>query len=276
MKTGIVVAHNTGLGDMIVMNGAIRYLSERYDEVHIVTLDSCAKHIKFIYRDNPNIRPYFIAKPESTRQAILRMQAAYYDIVKLNPNIKFTSYKQHYYSSKFHWDGLVKSLNLPSDTIWQKMFYKILDVPYEARYNNYNILRNVESEQKLFDSLELPERYAFVCDEISTHSYSIKKWKTSLKTINPSSFRSGYGPLLSDTIIFDWNMVIEKASEIHTVDTCWLHLARMLKLNIPKFYYKTRKVKLSSGSDYINDIYDSGWSIVIPESGSFTTRIQDR
>tara|TARA_Y100000004_G_scaffold195518_1_gene262715 strand:+ start:227 stop:1060 length:834 start_codon:yes stop_codon:yes gene_type:complete len=277
MKSGIVIGHNAGLGDMIIMNGAIRYLATKYDEVHVITWAHNAPHINFVYRDCENIRPYFMPPPKSTRQAILRMHAGYQRIVELNPHISFEPYKQYYYSSRHHWHNLITQLNLPSDIIWPRMFYHILQVPYEKRYSEFNITRDHAREDDLLKKLNLPEKYAFACDNISSHRYNIKKWETSLPIINPDDFNQGYGPLLGDSLIFDWRKVIENASEIHTVDTCWLHLARMARLQIPtKKYYKVRKVRLSSSPDYLNDEYDSGWSIVVPKRDNYTSRPQDK
>jgi hypothetical protein len=55
--------------------------------------------------------------------------------------------------------------------------------------------------------------------------------------------------------------VIENASEIHTVDTCWMHLVRMMRLNMPKFYWAERDI-IMTGDGYLNDGYDSGWERV--------------
>jgi hypothetical protein len=275
-KTGIILSHNTGLGDLIVMNGAVRFLATQYDEVHIINWTNNSKHLTFVYRDNPNIKFFFMPPPASTRQAKLRIARAYNSIVVENPEIEFEPFQRHYYSSRLDWKNLITKFKMPQNTIWQKLFYRIVDVPYEKRYENFNIPRDHEAEEKLFKDLKLPEKYIFACDGISTHNYNLK-WGSSIPVINPASDKYSYGspPLIKDTLIFDWCKVLENAEEIHTVDTVWLHLTRMLQLKVPKFYYKIRKVLFSSGADYLNDCYDSGWTVVTPSAKEFTSRPQD-
>ncbi len=258
---GIVVSHNTGLGDAIVMNGAVRYLAKKYQEVHLLSFPCNFKHLEFIYRNEPNIKTYYIVQPQSPRQVMLRFKKAYQIINKLNPHIKFDPYKFHWcHSSK--WVKIAKKYRLEKNTIWQKIFYKHLGVPYKTRYSHFDIPRDHDAEQELLDTLNLPKEYAFVVNIAGGRSYNLEA-KIDLPIVNPTHFDRGYRPLIS-TLLFDWSKIIENAKEIHTVDTSWMHLIRSLKLKVPKFFHNHRNAMLSQANEYLNDEGDSGWKRIEP------------
>lgn len=259
---GIVVCPNTGLGDAIVMNGAVRYLAKKYQEVYILQLEGNFKHIDFMYRNDPNIKPYYIVQPKSSRQVMLRFKKAYNHIKKLNPHITFEPYKFQWKHLEKDWVKMAKNFGLGNETIWQKIFYRNLGVPHEARYSHFDIPRDRDSEQKLLDCLNLPNEYAFVVKVAGGVNYNIEA-KTNLPIVNPFDFDRGYRPLNS-TLLFDWSKIIENAKEIHTVDTSWMHLIRSLKLKVPKFFYNYRNVAFSQADEYLNDEGDSGWTRIKP------------
>jgi len=60
MYKKVFVWHHLGLGDIIMMNGGIRYLRTKYDYVLVVCLDKFVHNFENIYRDDNNIKPYII------------------------------------------------------------------------------------------------------------------------------------------------------------------------------------------------------------------------
>jgi len=259
---GIVIAHNNGLGDLIVMNGCVRYLASQHDTTYLVCFESRLKHYEFVYRNDPNIILYPKPHPRNTRQGRLRQMAAYNEIVEQNPDIDWSAgFRRTYWNTFEEWRKRLKEHNLEeSETIWPELFYAIMRVPYSCRYEYLDIQRDRSRENKLTNSLDLPEKYAFCIDDTRKAKYSIP-WKTDLPIVNPLENDCGW----RDTLIFDWLEIIEGASEIHTVDTCWMHLIRTLRLDIPKFYYQVRDlIMIQEG--YLNDEYEQGWERVIPEN----------
>ena len=253
-KKWIVVANNTGLGDSIVMNGSIRYFASIYDRVYVVCWDSRLKHIEFMYRDNDKIIPFVKPHPSSTRQARLRQESAYKKIRQDNPDVDIPPLRRCYFNKESQWLEQAKKLNLPESTIWPKVFYSVQQVPYEERYKSYFLPRDIKKENDLFESLKLPNKYAFVVRDSRKYSFDFSP-PTDLPVIDPANYP------WKDTLIFDWIKVIKNASEIHTVDTSWMHLIRMCKVDVPKFYWAERDL-IMTGEGYLNDSYDSGWSRV--------------
>lgn len=271
MKKGIIVAHNNGLGDLIVMNGCVRHLASEHDVTYLICFESRLKHYEFMYRDDPNIILCSKPHPKNSRQARLRQNVASEEIKNENQDIDWSAgFRRTYWTTPAEWIKYAKKLNLVHNDIlpiWPELFYAIMRVPYETRYQAYHMLRDKKREDELMSMLDLPEKYAFVIDDTRKFKYKLNM-KTDLPIINPLDF-----PFWNHTLIFDWAKVIEGASEIHTVDTSWMHLIRMLQLDVPKFYYDVRGL-IMIGEGYLNDDFDKGWTRIFPDSAG--TELQEK
>jgi hypothetical protein len=265
MTKGIMVGTNTGLGDQIIMNGGVRYLAECYDKVWLVTWENRAKHAEYLYKDCPNIEIYVKPSLEHSRQASIRMKAAYREIVESHPEYEIDPYKRCFFCDQNDWAKLAKRFELPSNTIFPRIFYARLGVDYNKRYTNQKIPRDFQRESRLYDRLQLSDKpFVFVVNDSRSSKYSIKV-KTDKLIINPLDYT-----WWKDTLIYDWQTVIQLADEVHMVNTSWFHLARTMQLQVPKFYYAARKVRFCEQNiEFLNDDYDSGWQLV---SGSWRNK----
>ena len=264
MKKGIVVCHNTGLGDFIVMNGATRYLSTIFDKVFVLCWEGGKfRHVDWMYRNDENIIPYAKPHPKSSRQAMLRQNASYQEIVEQNPDIDFCQFNRGYMTKENLWLQNISKHGFNVDDIsWPQLFYAMQGVPYSHRHESYRIDRDEQREQELFDSMNLPEEYVFVVDEGRKYTFNVAP-ETHLPIVNPKNYHyfSGKPYNYENTYMFDWIKVIENAYEIHTVDTGWLHLIRTLKLDVPKYWWDDLNTgeRWHHGSEYLNESYENGW-----------------
>lgn len=259
MLKGIVVGHNSGLGDQIVMNGGIRYLAECYDKVWFVTWENRAKHAEYLYEDCENIEVYVKPSLKHSRQGTMRNEAAYREITENNPDYEFEPYKRYFWCEQKDWAIKAKRLGLPQNTIFPRIFYGILGVPYEKRYTFQKIPRDFARERRLLEKLQLNGKpYIFVVDDCRSSKFKIDVVAGDKTIVNPLDY-----PWWKDTLIYDWQTVMECADEIHTINTCWFHLARSLQLNVPKLYYAAREVRFCEQNiEFLNDEYDNGWKLV--------------
>lgn len=249
-RRAIVVNHNTGLGDLIVMNGCVNYLSTVYDKVFFVTWDTRVAHAEFVYQHNDKVEVYVKPRPASTRQAWLRIQAAHREIRESNPDLEVEKLTKGYIPLQKDWKRIQTT-----EKIWPEIFYTVQDVSYEYRYKYMDIPRDSKREKNLLLKLDLPKEFAFCVCDTRQYEYSLA-YKTSLPIINPLSF-----DWWKQSLLFDWQGVIEKAAEIHTVDTSWMHMIRTMRLKVPKFYYCVRDVAMSE-KGYLNDNFENGWERV--------------
>jgi hypothetical protein len=257
MLKGIVVGTNTGLGDQIVMNGGIRYLSQCYDKVWLVTWENRAKHAEYLYKDCPNIEVYVKPSLEHSRQAPMRMESAHREIVESHPDFEIKPYTRYWFIKLKEWAKLAKRFELPSNTIFPRIFYARLGVDYSKRYTFQKIPRDFNIESRVYDLLQIKKPYIFVVNDCRSSKFNIDI-ETDKTIVNPMDY-----PWWKDTLIYDWQMVMELADEIHTVNTSWFHLARAMQLHVPKFYYSARKVRFcEQNKEFLNDEYDNGWTLV--------------
>ena len=258
----IFLANNSGLGDYILMNGATRYVAAQpeVDNVHLLCIGTHNKfmQVKWMYRDNPNIIVYGEPAANSFRQGRKKIRTRAKRIAKEFPDL----HKRAFFWGYKTWQEMMSRYQLDCEkNCWPELFYTAHQAPYSARHEYFNVDRDKDKEDKLFNSLNLPSEYAFCVDVASSGRHRI-----NFSNIKLPVFKPHYRPkLIKSYNIFDWMTVIENAAELHTMDTSWLHLIKQMKLDKKKYFYHVRHIndlKNVLTSCYINDEHDNGWEIL--------------
>jgi hypothetical protein len=115
---------------------------------------------------------------------------------------------------------------------WEKSFYDQLGSDYSLRFSKFYIERDYEREALLEQKLKLPNEFAFCNNSCSSGNLDFK-FNTNLKKIMLSA--------MTDSI-FDWIGVLEKAAELHTLDSSVFQLAKQLNLKSNKYFYNSRSL----------------------------------
>ena len=262
-KNGVCLWHNLGLGDHIMMNGAVRYFMKQ--NKHILKLRLlCWEHnynsVSYLYRNDPKIQIMTI-KNKNGRDQVKKVR---------------WRHDQENISQKTHFPLITWLFGMDKKPdpkkCWIKGMYKNARTPY-SEINNFYLPRDHDLEQEAMEQilsrygLEPGDKYAFVSTRWSIGNsdamYEQIAQNTNLPIVqsyiregscsgNDENPRHGGG-------IFEWAKVIENASEIHTVDTSFLHLAKWLKIKTRKFFWDCRTDGNTLLDEYLNDEYDSGW-----------------
>ena len=244
--------HNTGLGDYILMSGAVRHLLSSYEEVHLVVVLRNLKNVSFLYRDEPRIVIIEARNPQSAHhgQLMARTYAKKYR-EEGNDALVF------FWARMNHWTGHIKAMGLdPSNNNWCEAFYKGLNISYSERYNSFYIKRDLEQEELVYERVvdNFGPNYSFVVDTTKRGVRAICI-SDDENTVNPRYCKV-------PTLLFDWMTVIERASMIHTVDTSYMHLIKQMRLKDKdqlKFFHRYARDCPGTNGDYINDNWDDGW-----------------
>jgi hypothetical protein len=248
-----VVAFNPGLGDHIVMSGAVRHLLNTYDSIDLVSLWH-DKEIYRLYRDEPRIT---VCPTNIKMKAKHKM--SYYEkyIKRVIVNAQKSGFDTRVFFYRHHekWPEKIKEFGLPYNSNWCQLFYKAIDVDWRERYDSFKLVRDFDKEQQLIKKLNLPQRYIFAVDCCS----AFPKTSLSIGSEIPVVFPRSYPGRIKETSIFDWMGVIENAREVHTIDTSWLHLIMSMRLDKPKFFHDKRKF---CATDYFNRDCDTGWQVI--------------
>ena len=249
----VFLSNNSGLGDYVLLNGATRYVASRSDvnHVHLMCMGSHGKyrHVSWMYRDNEKISVIPEPAPSNNKQAKRKMR-------------KRSKEYPHAQARIFSWSALEWLSQMTKRGLdhekhcWTELFYHAHEAPYSARHENFYLERDLDREDKLLNSLNLPSEYVFCSNTSSKGSYAIKP-NTKLPVVSPRD--------VPDDLIFDWMSVIENAAEVHTVDTSWFHLIKQMKLDKPKYFYHIRNYSAVQNiftSRYLNDECDNGWEVL--------------
>ena len=267
---GVLMSHNSGLGDFVLMNGAVNFVSENFNESHLLTMARGQKlsNVKHLYKDTSiNILGIGPASSfTSAGKAIRRYQNHYRNPQKMNGQRWDIRRSFFWGTNKWQSQGVNAYGLHPRKNHWCETFYAAFGVPYEARYTHFSFKRDRDREKKLESALRLPSEYSLLFDQTNITNYRSSVRSTRYQTIRARNI--GW-----DTI-FDWMGVIENAKEIFTVDTSWFHLIKQMRLDMPRYYVWARDVPYNNltSSNYLNDDYDSGWEILLADGSPYVPK----
>ena len=205
----ITIIHHLGLGDHIMLNGLVRTFAKRGRQVHVVVVGHQAESIKFMYRDDANIKVLVTPskKPNDVRSVIIGepLSLATYALPdNIWANLTF--------------DGYIGT--------WAHTPYFQAGINPDYMRSHFVLKRDPAREQSLFDDLKVVKN-----EYIFEHRDPIHKnfgLVSDLQIINPDTTSQPYN-------IFDWLLVIENAREVHCANGGpFMWIIELLKLGGPE------------------------------------------
>jgi len=228
MNDVITIFHFLGLGDHIICNGLVRNLIQSDKSYRLVVKDRNLDSVKFMYRDLDNLDYYVIGE-------------------EVYPRYFIETYKR----PKIYIDFTIHHNLIAEGMAFDEAFYHQLKINFDKRWSDFYVDRDACTENDLFKKLNpTNEPYALVhnntSDGVDRINYDFIA--TSLKQINVCHSKT----------IFDYIKLIENASEIHCVDSSFLHLVEsVVPENIKLFYHKKFKQKYG---DFITHSSRKNWT----------------
>jgi len=111
-------------------------------------------------------------------------------------------------------------------------FYESANIPLEDKWNKFFYKRDIEKEKDVFyNKLKLKDEqeFIFVHDNPSQgRNFKSSYIPTNIKIINPGNFK--------DVGIFDFIYTIEKAKEIHVMNSSFMNLIDTMQLQTGKLF----------------------------------------
>ena len=204
-----------GLGDMILMNGAIRFLRERYTKVYIVCKDMYKETVRSMYKDDPAILIVVVIGDGELHP--------WHEKSKYLLNKGFDVFGCGWFSMK------------PQKAVYDfpNSFYDDMDIPRSVRQTHYKVPRT-EASTILYESFA-GRPYIVVHQEASTHTLPIidrikATGETRLiinlskSTLELDGVMNIYRPFI------DYAALMEGAEEIHLIDSSLFCFAMFLNL----------------------------------------------
>jgi hypothetical protein len=221
------------LGDSIILNGAIRYFSNKYKNIIYVCKKTNYNFISYMYRDLDNII-YYIIPNKSTKSYINYYIPINDNIIKIFNNKNITYINMH------------NNLSISGDFI--KRTYKILELSNDIAYNYFKIVRNYEREDILYNKLIeiIGDKYIILIDDEKRNFMINKKY---LKNKNYPIFNISKNSsnknikleLIKSDNLFDYIKILENAVEIISIDTSIPWLIDMMNINVKTSIYPARQ-----------------------------------
>lgn len=206
--SSILLYHHLGLGDHFMCHGIVREYCKKYEKVAIFCYPHNYPTVSFMYRDLPNlmiIQSDDAAAKELISKNVSQPEGSKYDEIKI-----------------VGFQNLNRTDGIPLE--WQ--FYQIAGVPLEKKWDSFFIKRDLEKEQALFKKVAPEGDYAFIHEDIP-RKYIIKR---ELISENCATFTPGR-EFANNAI--DYCTIIEKAKEVHVIDSSFMFLIDCLPYHNP-------------------------------------------
>ena len=225
-RNSIILHFHLGLGDNIVCNGLVNKISKYFEEIHLPVKDKYDEMIRFMFQNNKKIKFFNVSYSNSTNDVFKHSLKNNLEILRI---------------------GFEKQGKEPFNT-W---FYKQIGFDYSDSYSYFNIPKNNEKSNLLYEHLlnfyEIKsESYNLVHCESHENTYSLK---------NVKNFKNIF--VTKDSDIFNnllhYDKIIKNAQEIHCINSSFLHLVDRLPSKGNLFYHKIR---------HSNFQLDKKWTIV--------------
>lgn len=203
----VLLYHHLGLGDHFMCHGIVREYCKRYKKVTIFSWPQNFTSVSFMFKDLDNLK--IIKGDEKYAKQVIRENSESnnpeYDLVKIIGQ---------------------ENLDRKSGVQLERQFYKIAEIDFNKKWDSFFIERNSEKEQDFFNKFAPGKKYAFVHDDIIRNmTINTRKISKGLEIFYPKRD-------FTDNI-FDYCTLVERAEEIHVIDSSFMFLIDLLDYKNP-------------------------------------------
>jgi len=211
----IVLFPHLGLGDHIIVNGIVNYISNHLKKkIYLPVKDNYIDQISYLYSTNQNV-DLFEVKNETRNEDVLGFAE--------NNNLKILKI------------GYEKVKKEPFNTY----FYKQLNIPYEHTYDYFSIPtdvpKNEELKKHLLNHYKIgSSNFILIHGESSYEKYDLNI-SNKLEKIYIDKESDKFNNM------FYYEQIIKEAKEIHCVNGSFLHLVERIDTKAKLYYHHLRK-----------------------------------
>lgn len=230
----ILLDFHRGLGDDIICNGLVREYCKAYETVGIFCLKRNYPSVSFMYRDLTNLRIHVIQS--HTQGDRFRL---------LNP---FRFGQNHYDEVRYigNYDSETGIRN-------ERQVYVRFGVSMEKKWESFFVERDAEREESLVRKVALPDSYIFIHD-YAPYFIDPARISSPLPIFRP-------GKNLTDNV-FDYRGIIERATELHVIDSSFMNLIECLPYTNPaQRLYLHRYARVTEGCN--TPVLKKPWTVLL-------------
>ena len=248
-KKGIIYFHQ-GWTDIINLLSLINYYNSKYQLIYILMREDAKNLIDFYTKDMQNVEIIYISKWELDYRgmsASTRTEASFWGtrLKKYKDECDILFHGCHDFLRE---DKYKKSFRHCVNFV--KKFYISYDIPYITRVNLFNINRNYELENEMYE--KFIEKHG---KEYILYHEEIRNYDTNKQIINLNG--------ISNTF-FDMIKILEEAIELHLKDSIWGAITYLLDAKYNMF--KNKKIFIYTKRNY-KDMFTepvklNNWTII--------------
>lgn len=220
----LIVYHHIGLGDIIICNGIVNYLSTLFDNLYLVVDKKFEKQAKYLYSENSNVK-IISDEPRGVND--------------LSNFVETFASENNLNILKIGWGAYIKKfLNPP----FYKAFYKQLKLPYSYSYKLFKLPISNDSEntltKHLLDIYEIKpqKKIKLIHNEASNKTYSLNlDEKNSIFVTKETDIFNN---------IFKYRGIAQKVDEIHCINSSFIHFIDRIETDATLYYHDIRGSKL--------------------------------
>ena len=224
--TDAIIYHHLGMGDHVICNGLVRFIVKHgnFDHLALVVKDINVKNISRMFSDLSQLT-----------------------ILSVKDDQSF----QNFYNQNNSVPLIRVGFEMTRFSEFDKSFYDCVNVPFNERWDSWWIERDLEQEARLIKELNIDDEYIFVHDSSSVGDFELKI-DSNLRQIRPQK-------LECEDTMFDWIGVMERAKEIHCIDSSFMHIVDSYQFNNKKYYHTIKSSQLNNG---IGFTLKNDWELV--------------
>lgn len=228
----ILIHHNTGLGDHLICNGIVNFLSES-KKIYLVCNFKNFSSIRYLYSENHNVKVLPMFRNNTFEKFLLKT---------VNKLTKKNFRNSEKLISKIYSKILnVEILYVGFDDIqwpeWDKTFYSVANIDFDMRYKYFKLPSQLPKKQHKY-----PDNFIFIQDTGSFGKYDLNI-KTDLNKI--------YLGEIKTKNFFENLIFVRNAKEVHCIDSSLAHLIEGMERNAEQrlFFHDVERYNQESVPD---------------------------
>lgn len=132
------------------------------------------------------------------------------------------------------------------------LMYEMAGIDFKHKWDSFHIERDLSSEAKLMEAYYINgDTFAFLHED-KKRGYNINRAKPRVRTVRPDI---RYG-------LFDYIGILEKASEIHCIDSSFLNFIECSGINQDNLFFH-KYVRIKENTEYGTPALKRDWRVIV-------------
>jgi hypothetical protein len=237
----VFIAAHPGLGDHVLCNGIYRSYANSFEKVWIGVSKSNITNVKSMLHDLNNVELVTFGPP------VVHFAAQSFFIKRIKKRDDIRVLGLGYYGDKFM-----------ENCRYDESFYHQAEVKFDTRWSGFDFPREASKQEYVFSQLvgDKKKKYIFLHEDVGRKMQISRKYLgQSLDIVRPSLDPGEFS-------IFDYELVLKRAEEIHCIESSFAALTESLEVPGAKFAH--RYARSEAKNDWrLEFTYRSNWEILL-------------